>query len=201
MAPWDGSGAFSRTNGNQNGATLWEATRVAGRKIRTDDHDTHDEDLADGIQNCLTIDGQSVPTANLPMNSKRHTGVQDAVDDSDYCAFGQAKSLLASPIAFTAVTWASPLAWDVEAAARGTVTVTGDMSGIDLSNAADGGIYVLQLTQDSTGGHSMTWPTTWLWPGGEAPELTSDADGVDVLTLMRIGSTYYALLTDDWQTA
>lgn len=43
------SGAFTRTNGSNSGSTLWNADKVAGTKITSSNHDTHDQDLADGI--------------------------------------------------------------------------------------------------------------------------------------------------------
>ena len=43
------SGAFTRTNGTNSGSTLWNADKVAGTKITSSNHDTHDQDLADGI--------------------------------------------------------------------------------------------------------------------------------------------------------
>lgn len=92
---WSG-GTFTRSNGQFTGATLWASTHSSGRKIRTDDHDTHDEDLRDGINNCLTKDGQNSPTENLPMNSHRHTGVANAVARTDYAAYGQVLDLTGS---------------------------------------------------------------------------------------------------------
>jgi hypothetical protein len=52
------------------------------------DADTGDI-TANGLGNCLTRDGQGSPTANLPMNGFRHTGVQNAVARTDYAALGQ----------------------------------------------------------------------------------------------------------------
>lgn len=49
-------------------------------------------DILAGLTNCVTRDGQSPPTANLPMAARRHTGVGNAVADSDYAAWGQTKA-------------------------------------------------------------------------------------------------------------
>ena len=52
--------------------------------------DTDSGDIVtNGFGNCLTRDGQGQPTANLPMAGFRHTGVQNAVNRTDYAAFGQ----------------------------------------------------------------------------------------------------------------
>ena len=100
---WDGSGNFTRNNGQHTGSNLWNSTHAGGRKIRTDDHDTHDEDLAEGLENCLTRTGENSPTANLPMNDKRHTGCQDAVARSDYATMGQLADRAITYVAATEV--------------------------------------------------------------------------------------------------
>lgn len=64
MAPWNGSGQFTRTDGTRTGTEVWEDARDAGVKIRADDHDTHDEDLADGLENTVALDGQNTTTTD-----------------------------------------------------------------------------------------------------------------------------------------
>lgn len=65
---WNGSGTFSRTNGTNTGSTLWASDRDDGTKITAARHDTHDQDLADGINNALAKDGQNAMTGALDMN-------------------------------------------------------------------------------------------------------------------------------------
>lgn len=65
---WDGSGNFSRTNGTNSGAETWQDDAAAGTKIRADRHDTHDQDLSDGISACLTQNNESKPTAHFLPN-------------------------------------------------------------------------------------------------------------------------------------
>lgn len=62
--PWNGSGTFTRTNGVFQGTTVWLDDKSAGTNIITTNHDTHDQDLATGIQNCATIDGQNKMAAH-----------------------------------------------------------------------------------------------------------------------------------------
>lgn len=58
--PWS-SGTFSRFYG----ATGWTDDKNASIKILSSRHDTHDQDLADGINACITRDNQAKPTANF----------------------------------------------------------------------------------------------------------------------------------------
>ena len=88
-AGWDGAGNVNRNNGVFTGTDVWQQSRDAGRKIRADDMDTHDQDIADAIENAVARDGQNQPSQNLPMGSFRHTGVGNAVDRDNYLAAGQ----------------------------------------------------------------------------------------------------------------
>ena len=91
---FDGSGNFIRTDGTRTGATVWSQARDANVLVNAPDADTHDEDFATGLENCLTRDGQNSPSANLPMNAKKHTGVADATANSEYAAYGQLLALV-----------------------------------------------------------------------------------------------------------
>jgi hypothetical protein len=45
--------------------------------------------MATGLSTCLTKDGQTTVTANLPMANFRHTGVGNAANRTEYASFGQ----------------------------------------------------------------------------------------------------------------
>lgn len=62
--PFDGSGTFNRVMN-------WVNDAAAAIKIKADRHDLEDDNFAAGLSNTLTKDGQSQPTANIPMNGKR----------------------------------------------------------------------------------------------------------------------------------
>lgn len=53
--PWSG-GVYTRTNGTYNGATVWASDAAASVKIQSSRHDTHDQDIANGINACLLKD-------------------------------------------------------------------------------------------------------------------------------------------------
>ena len=66
---WNGSGVFTRTNGVNNGETVWSDDKAQSVKIVATRHDTHDQDLASGINNCLAKDGQNAMTGNLDLGT------------------------------------------------------------------------------------------------------------------------------------
>lgn len=87
--PRDGSGTYSRTTGVYSGSTSWTQTRDAARKIRVDDHNAHDQDIASALTASLAKDGQTTPTANLPMGGFAHTNVADATARTQYAKVSQ----------------------------------------------------------------------------------------------------------------
>lgn len=74
------------------------------------------------------------------------------------------------------------------------ITLTGNtsfsMSGVP-ANGISGSINMI-ITQDTTGGHTVSWPSNVLWPSGTAPNLTTTANAIDVVTLFTVnGGTYW----------
>lgn len=65
--PFNGSGTFTPS-------VNW-TTEAASPPIEISKLDTQDVDMAAGLSNCQTLDGQSSPTADLPMNGHKHTNV------------------------------------------------------------------------------------------------------------------------------
>lgn len=76
---WSG-GTYTRPGG----ATAWADDRDAGTGITSALHDTHDEDLATGLENCITRDGQNAASADLPMGGFRFTEVGATASRTSY---------------------------------------------------------------------------------------------------------------------
>ena len=92
-----------------------------------------------------------------------------------------------SPTALTALTYAASLEIDFDDGAMRSVTLTGNTT-ITFANFNIGDVLILQITQDSTGSRTITWPSSVEWADGEA--LLSDGSGdVDIITLLRLSSS------------
>jgi hypothetical protein len=79
---FNGSGVFQRLYN-------WVNDAAGGIKIRADRMDNEMNGFATGLSSCITKDGQTTVTANLPMATYRHTGVGNAAARTDYASFGQ----------------------------------------------------------------------------------------------------------------
>jgi len=85
----DGNGTFVRGNGTNTGAATWSDDRDADILILSTNHDTHDQDIANGITQSISKDGQTPITADLPMSGFKHTNVDTADARTDYARASQ----------------------------------------------------------------------------------------------------------------
>lgn len=63
------TGIYTRTDGTRTGTTVWTQAKNAGVKIVSSGHDTHDQDIATALNDCLTQDNKIKPTANFLPNA------------------------------------------------------------------------------------------------------------------------------------
>ncbi|MGH9428693.1 MAG: hypothetical protein ACRD2L_20575, partial [Terriglobia bacterium] len=85
MAGWNGAGIYDlRYN--------FVTDAAGGIKILASRQDDMWNDLKTGIQNCWTLDGQTLPTANFNMNAKKLTNIAAATAATDVPQFQQITS-------------------------------------------------------------------------------------------------------------
>lgn len=83
--PFNGSGTYSLPAGNPV---------VTGTTISSSTTNNTNTDIATALTNCLTRDGQSTPSANLPMNAKKLTGLAAGTSNGDSVRYEQLALLL-----------------------------------------------------------------------------------------------------------
>lgn len=94
--PWTGTGTYNLPPAYSpeiNGTTV-DADRYNGLTL----------DVAAGITASIAKNGENVPTANLPMNAKKHTGAANAAIAGEYLVWGQAVTI-GKPTVVSAGTW------------------------------------------------------------------------------------------------
>jgi hypothetical protein len=136
--PRNGTGTFARADGTYSGEEIWTNNRDATINIIASAHDTHDQDIADAITASVARDGQTTPTANLPMGGYRHTNVGLASARSDYarasqvqdCAFNYGTCVSAANVytvtmtpAVTAYVTGMEISFKADATASGAITL------------------------------------------------------------------------------
>jgi hypothetical protein len=154
---WSG-GTYTRTNGVYTGASVWASDKAASVKIVAGRHDTHDQDLAQGINNCLAKDGQNSPVANINMGTFKFTNLGVGGNSGDSAAYQQL---------ITAAAWAT----DTITLTRGTgnITITVTASNITSSlgytpyNEASAGSWASKNQTVSTASPSGTPAAGDVW--------------------------------------
>lgn len=92
--PFNGAGVFTRIYS-------WVTDQANGILVRADRMDTDTNDIATGLSNCITRDGQSPPTASIPMGGQKITGLASGAVSTDAVNYGQV---------FTSPTFTTPYA-------------------------------------------------------------------------------------------
>lgn len=83
--PYNGTGTFQRIYS-------WVTDAANGLFVSSTRTDTDTNDIAAGLTNCVTRDGQSVPTANLPMGGFKLTGLAVGTATTDSARVDNANS-------------------------------------------------------------------------------------------------------------
>jgi hypothetical protein len=82
--PYNGSGTYSLPAGNPV---------VTGTAISSTTTNNTNSDIATALTNCMTRDGQSPPTANIPMGGNKLTGLASGTASGDALQYGQISEL------------------------------------------------------------------------------------------------------------
>lgn len=126
--PFNGNGTFIRQYS-------WTNDAAANIPIRADRMDNETNGIATGLSNCVTKDGQTTISANLPMAGFRHLNVSDAVTKTEYYTLNQAMNsfgLFPSSVGGTGndITLGySPTYTTIGAGVRGSFVATADNTG------------------------------------------------------------------------
>lgn len=116
---------------------------VSGTTAVANDVNTWLADLGAEIANSIAADGQTQPTADLPMAGFKHTNVADATASSQYAAFGQVSSVAVSTqegISVSAIDFTLPSGFRAFKITITDMAIGTDNTQIGLRTSVDGGI-------------------------------------------------------------
>jgi hypothetical protein len=104
---------------------------------------------------------------------------------SDVAAYGQT---------IQGLTDGANIAWNMANGGFATVTLEGDRTLDNPSNLTAGATYTLEVTQDATGGRTLSFGTYYSFPGNTEPTLSSGAGDVDMLFFVATSTTELVLI-------
>ncbi len=173
---WSG-GTFSRTNGTHTGTTVWQQDEAALVNIEADLHDTHDQDLADGINACVAKDGSNAMTGDLDL------GNNDLKNVTTINSAGPGVSI-----------GAQSGTGNVTLYRNGTAVLTGTANGVQVgagANVSPTGVGVGQLTiagSSYTGFIAMDGTAMYIGHNSGSRDLVLQTDETSRFTLGSGGS-------------
>mgnify|MGYP003146063013 CR=1 FL=1 len=91
----------------------------------------------------------------------------------------------------TTLTDASTIAWDASANQVTSVTIAASRTMAAPTNLKDGGVYILKVIQDGTGGYTMSWNAVFKFAGATAPTVTATANSVDIFAFLSDGTNLF----------
>jgi len=131
---WSG-GTYTRSDGVFTGTSIWQSNRDAGTKIVADRHDTHDQDLATGINQAINKDGSNAFTGAANLGSQKITALADGTAHTDGINAGQIQD---GGLIFQATDSGSANTYAIALTPAVTAYVAGQVFHFKAANASSG---------------------------------------------------------------
>jgi len=92
----------------------------------------------------------------------------------------------------TTLTDGATISWDASANQVARVEITANRTLGQATNQVQGGVYILTVIQDSSGGHTLSYHTTYKFTGA-VPVVTSTASARSILVFLSDGTNMYEI--------
>jgi hypothetical protein len=117
-----------------------------------------------------------------------------AVAGTDYVAPGTSTTFTAQQnFGSQGLSDGATINWNLATQQVAHVTLGGNRTLANPTNAVNGGTYILRVVQDGTGSRTLGYGANYKWPGGVAPTLSTGAGAVDILTFVSDGTNMYGV--------
>ena len=86
--------------------------------------------------------------------------------------------------------------WDLRSMSYAEVTLTGNRTlyARHVTKSMKSATFILEVTQDGSGSHTLTFDSTiFKFPGGTPPTLSTGAGAIDILTFVSDGTYMYGV--------
>ena len=131
---WSG-GTYTRSDGVFTGTSIWQSNRDAGTKIVADRHDTHDQDIATGLNQAINKDGSNAFTGAANLGSQKITSLADGTAHTEGVNAGQIQD---GGLIFQATDRGSANTYAIALTPAVTAYVAGQVFHFKAANASSG---------------------------------------------------------------
>lgn len=157
----------------------------------------------DNLLNALALTNSDISSGAAIAISKINTGLSGSLVGTSDSQTLTNKTLTTPTITKPVMNATNPTAQTYTPSSGGTATLDLSLSNqhyitmpagnitIALSNDTNNQIFLVTVTQDSSGSRTVTWFSTIRWDSGVTPTLTTTANKRDVFIFIRTGSGTY----------
>jgi hypothetical protein len=141
----------------------------------------------------LTFNGSAVGggISNIVEDTSPQLGAYLDAQNHNVSGVGSLQVTKAVFTPITTTTFASPTTtFDLDESNLFSLVLTGSIA-LAVSNGETGQRFTVKLTQDGTGGRSVTWWAGISWPGGLIPTLSADGGDSDLFGFIKTGASTY----------
>jgi hypothetical protein len=178
---FNGSGTFVRLYS-------WANDKIALIKIRADRMDNEMNGFATGLSNCITRDGQSPATGNIPMGGNKITGLGTGTSSTDAATVAQINTAVPSIVDVTGnKTLALSDAGTIQNSSSGSAVVVTVPANATVAFPIGTSI---RIDQDGAGGVSIT--------GAVGVTINGVSAGTSVILARYRGGILTKIATDSW---
>jgi len=187
------NGSLSAERVTTDTATVaWDHGTAGQAKANVPNNAITDAKLADMA--AVSVKGRSANSSGDPADIAAASNGQFLRRRSNAVGFGAIQDDELPITAWAALTDGATITWDVSGTRESKKTVTlGGNRTLSITNAVNGSSGIVIVTQDGTGGRTLTLPagSKIVGGGGTSPTLSSDGGAVDILAFEYDGTTYW----------
>lgn len=90
------------------------------------------------------------------------------------------------------------IAWNLNTQQVAEVELGGNRTLLNPTNMADGGTYILRVSQDIVGSRTLAYGSAYKWANGIVPVLSTTVGAIDIITFTSDGVSMFGVISQDF---